>query len=105
MHCISTAIGKLSLLTTVSKVYRAPGGAMPKAFLEPDPIRFGCGGIERGFMSTTTDFEQAKHYAMRAAGAHLVYEIRQGVVARGAEIAWLSQFPAEAEVRAREMSS
>ena len=98
LHCICGAIGKLSKLTRVTKLYRAPGGAMPKAFLEPDLLTDGCGGVEMGFMSTTTDMEQARHYALNAQGARVLYEIHQGVVSRGAEIAWLSQFPAEAEV-------
>ena len=97
LHCISSAIGKLSKLSRVTKVYRAPGGKMPTAFMEPDPDTNGTGGIESGFMSCTSDFDQARHYALASQGAKIVYEVHQGLVSRGAEISWLSQFPAEAE--------
>lgn len=53
--------------------------------------------ILTGFMSCTTDFEQARMYALNSGGARIIYEVHQGLVNRGAEIAWLSQFPTEAE--------
>ena len=37
------------------------------------------------------------HYARRSP-SKIIFELRQGMVARGASIAWLSQHPAEAEV-------
>lgn len=97
LHCIARTISKLSHLTKATKLYRAPGGAMPKAFMEIDPATGMSGGIECGFMSCTTDFEQARHYALCSPGARMVYEVHQGLVHRGAEISWLSQFPREAE--------
>ena len=39
------------------------------------------------------------HYARRAKGM-ILFEVQQGFVARGASIAWLSQYPSEEEVRA-----
>ena len=89
-------IQKLSRITKAQKVYRAPGGILPKAFfkLEADGFR---GGIELGLMSTTTNREEAMKYAAYS-GAPVLFEVQQGMVARGADISWLSQFPAEAEV-------
>ena len=97
LHSICLGIERLSKLTKVRTVYRAPGGAMPKAFIEYDPQIGTSGGIEMGFMSCTTAFEQARQYALTAPGARIVYEVHQGLVNRGAEIHWLSQFPCEAE--------
>ena len=51
------------------------------------------GGLELAFMSTT-DKEEAMGYARRAPGM-ILFEIQQGFVARGASIAWLSQYPDE----------
>lgn len=55
------------------------------------------GGLELAFMSTTVDKEEAMKYARRAPGM-ILFEIQQGFVARGASIAWLSQYPKEEEI-------
>ena len=88
-------INKLSILTKVQNVYRAPGGRLPSSFYEA--CNDGAlGGVELGFMSTTTEKEEALKYAAYS-GMPMVFEVQQGMVARGAEISWLSQFPSEAE--------
>ena len=51
------------------------------------------GGVEFGFLSTTTDRSVAMHYAASAAG--VVLEMQMGMVDRGADISWLSQYPFE----------
>lgn len=60
----------------------------------------GCaemGVVEFGFMSTTTDRAVALNYASNG-GPSAVFEIQMGLVDRGADISWLSQYPGEKEV-------
>jgi len=96
LHHMSIGVTRLSRLTQVSTVYRAPGGNMPRHFnrASADGVRGGC---EMGFMSTTTDVHEAKKYAA-SSGVPLLFEIHQGACSRGASLAWLSQFPSEAEI-------
>ena len=61
------------------------------------------GGIEYGFSSTTTDREQAMVYAggsdaRDSDGASTIFEMQMGMVDRGADLTWLSQYPHEREV-------
>ena len=97
LHVISAAIVKLSKITQASKVYRAPGGALPPSFWHRNATSGVQGGLECGFMSTTLNKEEAMKYARRAPGA-VLFEIDQGFVARGASVSWLSQYPAEEEI-------
>ena len=62
--------------------------------------RYGVkGGIDGAFMSTTTHREVAFSYAASATnGVGIVFEIAQGMVDRGADIGWLSQYPHEREI-------
>ena len=46
VHCISNGISKLSRMTRCDKVYRAPGGILPKFFWEDDPRESSKGGVE-----------------------------------------------------------
>ena len=95
MLYLCLGITKLSRITKAQKVYRAPGGRLPKEFFEE--TAGARGGIELGFMSTTVDKHEAMKYAAYS-GCALIFEVQQGMVSKGADIAWLSQFPAEAEV-------
>eukprot|EP00966_Prymnesium_polylepis_P175578 4063390-Prymnesium_polylepis.2 len=52
---------------------------------------------QAGFMSTTADRSVAAHYAS-AGNAATILELDQGMVDRGAELSWLSQYPYEREV-------
>ena len=92
IHTLSAAIIKLSKLQSACTLYRAPGGALPKSFW-----RAPRGGIEPAFMSTTTNREEAMHYARRSP-SKILFEVQQGMVARGASVAWLSQYPTEEEI-------
>ena len=61
------------------------------------------GGIEYGFSSTTTDKSQALSYATGGGGgkqgeAMTIFEMQMGMVDRGADLTWLSQYPHEREV-------
>jgi len=93
---INAAFAKLSKLMTAQKVYRAPGGTLPGSFWERD--EFGvCGGVEFAFMSTTLKHDVAFEYASRSK-AGIIFEIHQGLVDRGADLSWLSQYPFESEI-------
>lgn len=97
IHAINSCVAKLGRLTSVSTVYRGFRGAtLPQAFFEADPEEGFAGGVEFGFSSTTVDRAQAVHYA--AGHASTVFEMRMGMVDRGADLAWLSQYPHEREI-------
>ena len=38
------------------------------------------------------------HYAASRGGPGVVYEMKQGMIDRGADIGWMSQYPYESEV-------
>ena len=97
LHAINSGIIKLSKQTKACTVYRGvAGGVLPEQFWTPNEhgVR---GGIEGAFMSTTTDRAVAMQYAA-SGGRGLVFEIQQGMIDRGADIGWLSQFPGEEEI-------
>ena len=104
LHAINSSIIKLSKLTKAAKVYRGvSGGVLPDVCRSPNS--FGVrGGVEAGFMSTTTDKTTALFYASGGAdkskhgGPALVFETQMGMVDRGADVGWLSQFPNEEEI-------
>ena len=57
------------------------------------------GGVEFSFMSTTLDREVALAYARRkSSGAQLVFEVQMGMIDRGADLTWLSQYEHEREI-------
>ena len=92
------AIIKLSRTQRATKVYRGTkGGVLPDKFWVPNAhgVR---GGIELGFMSTTTDREVAMHYAKSEKKSSVVFEMQMGMVDRGAPLKWCSQFPKEEEI-------
>ena len=92
-HVINSAIVKASKLTRATKVYRGlAGGALPKSFLTPNKqgVR---GGIENAFLSTTFDRAVAMQYASSNEGKPaIVFEIQMGMIDRGAELQWVSQY-------------
>lgn len=97
LHAINSAIVKLSKVTIATKVYRGVSGRLlPEQFWQPN--EFGVqGGIDGAFMSTTTDRAVAMSYASGDRGG-FVFEIQQGMIDRGAEISFLSQYPHEQEI-------
>ena len=96
LHAINSAVLKLSKLTKAAPVYRGfTGATLPASFFKPNEENV-CGGIEYGFSSTTTERAQAVHYA--AGKASTVLELQMGMIDRGADISWLSQYPHEREV-------
>ena len=97
LHVINSGIVKTSKLTYACPVYRGVSGmALPDAFWTPN--KHGVrGGIEGAFMSCSKDRKVAMQYAA-SGGQTIIFEIQQGMIDRGAEIAWLSQYPGEAEI-------
>ena len=98
LHAINSVVVKLSKLTYATKVYRGVGGrVLPDAFWEAN--EFGMrGGVELGFMSCTRSRDVACTYALGGGSATTVIEMQQGMVSRGADVAFLSQYPHEEEV-------
>ena len=61
---------------------------MPEQFWKPNEQGV-MGGVEYAFMSTTPKRSVAEQYSQDGFG--IIVEIQQGMIDRGAEIAWLSQ--------------
>ena len=99
---LNSAIVKLKVLTPAARVYRGLKGlALPEAFRTKD--KHGIkGGVEPGFMSTTLDYKVAMTYAGASEttkdASGIVFEIHQGLVDRGCDLSWLSQYPFEREI-------
>ena len=98
LHAINSAIVKLGKLTVATTVYRGLSGfALPEQFTKSN--EYGVrGGVEGAFMSTTLDRKVAMSYAAKDDKPGFVFQIQQGMVDRGADIGWLSQYPHEAEI-------
>ena len=81
---------RLGKLTKVTTLYRGLSNlVLPEQFWEAN--QYGVrGGVEAGFMSCTQDEAVAKQYAQADIG--FVLEVQQGMVSRGADISWLSQY-------------
>ena len=96
---INSCIVKCSKMTEASPVYRGISGALlPANFWEKDA--YGVkGGVEYAFMSMTRDRAVALEYASsQGDGVGLVFEVEQGLIDRGADVSWLSQYPHEKEI-------
>jgi hypothetical protein len=85
LHAINSGILKLSKQTKAATVYRGvAGGVLPKQFWSPNEDGV-MGGIELGFMSTTTDRNVALGYMRQSnKAAKMLFEVRMGMIDRGA---------------------
>ena len=96
VQVINSAIVKLGQLMIARRVYRGQAGmVLPPAFWHKNEANVR-GGIEFGFMSTTLNRSVAKQFS--AGGAGFIFEMRMGMIDRGADLAWLSQYPHEKEI-------
>ncbi|CAK0790071.1 unnamed protein product, partial [Prorocentrum cordatum] len=78
-------------------VYRGTsGGRLPNQFWVKDDTTGVKGGVEYGFLSTTVDRQVARQYSGGAAGT--ILEIQTGMIDKGADLSWISQYPHEAEL-------
>lgn len=93
---INAAICKLSKITRISRVYRAPGGLLPDSFWTENQLGV-IGGVEFAFMSATLERDVALQYAARSR-ARVLFELKPGLADRGADLAWCSQYPEEREI-------
>ena len=96
LFCISSALVKLGRHTELpenGKVYRGLGKMLlPSQFwVEHQDLESDCppwkGGVERAFMSTTSDMNVALHYSM---GTGTVVELSVGRIQIGGELGWVS---------------
>ena len=98
LHAINSAIIKLSKLTYAGRIYRGIAGmGLPREFWRPNEHGVK-GGIEGAFMSTTTQRQVAMSYAAGRGEKGIVFEMQQGMINRGADISFLSQYPHEREM-------
>ena len=107
IHVINSAVVKLSKLTTARKLYRGLANTtLPDELWLPDGYNVR-GGVELSFQSATENRRVAFDYA-RGKGADkaaIVFELQQGLVNRGADLSWCSQYPHEHEVLFPPLSS
>eukprot|EP00966_Prymnesium_polylepis_P181892 4213792-Prymnesium_polylepis.1 len=98
LHAINSGIVKLSKLTKATTVYRGVDGVLPDEFWEAKEYDV-MGGVELAFMSTSTQRDVALGYMKQSnKTAKILFEIRMGMIDRGADVSCLSQFPAEREI-------
>ena len=89
---------KLSKLTKAAVVYRGVSGrALPQEFWQSNELGVR-GGIEPAFMSTSLDKAVAQHYAASAETCGFVFEMQMGMIDRGADLSFVSQYPHEKEI-------
>lgn len=87
------------------KVFRGFAGLeTPQCFKFQDD-RGNQGGVEFGFLSTSTCEQQAIGYIAFDKGMPQLYEMDLGQIDRGADLSWISYFPGEAEVLLPPLSS
>ena len=95
---VNSAIVKLGKLMPAQKVYRGiTGGLLPNAFWRRNEFNVR-GGVEYAFMSTTSDKKVAMEYAAGSGKQGIVFEIQMGMLDRGADLSWISQYPHEREI-------
>ena len=91
LFCIASALKKLARFTELpagGRVYRGLGRMLlPREFWVAHGEPAWRGGVEKAFMSTTTDKDVAMYYA---GGRGTVVEISVGRVQNGGVVSWLS---------------
>ena len=99
IHVLASALVKASKVSRAVTVMRGTtGGKLPDKFWQEDTSGVK-GGVEYGFMSTTTDRSVAMQYASDPTkGAGTVLEIQTGMIDKGADLSWISQYPHEREL-------
>ena len=98
LHAINAGVLKLGRLSGAAPLYVAHMGMhLPPEWYEKDALSGTRGGVEFAFFAGSADKAAVLAHATRHEET-CVLEIQQGLVDRGAEIAWLSQYPHEREV-------
>ena len=94
---LASGLIKLSKITKACKVFRGiSGGQLPDSFYKPNIFNVK-GGIERGFMSTTTVLNEAAKF-LKEGRIGVVYEMNMGMIDRGADVSVMSQYPHQREM-------
>ena len=65
---------------------------LPESFWKPNEHGV-CGGVETAFLSTTNERNVAVEYARSKGGVAVLFEFQMGMIDRGADLTWLSQYP------------
>ena len=99
IHAINSAVVKLGKTQRALRVFRGlAGGVLPAEFLHENEMGTR-GGVEPAFMSTSTNREVALEYATRQRGLPAtLFEIKMGMIDKGADVSTFSQFPSEEEI-------
>lgn len=100
LHVLNSGVLKLATVQPAMEVYRGISAMkLPESFtkLNQDGVR---GGVEYGFMSTTTNKDVALAFAKDATKetASTLIIAKLGMIDRGASLDWLSQYPHEKEI-------
>ena len=102
LHVINSTVLKLGKLTQARVVYRGISfRTLPKQMLKKDEASLTRGGIEYGFTSCSTSKQEAENYAQPRSERNLtpiIFEMQMGMIDRGADLSWLSQYPHEQEI-------
>jgi hypothetical protein len=96
IHILVSAVMKLSRMTRVPdgrKVCRGLGGMVLDAKWFRTDSRNARGGVELGFLSTTTNRRTALEYSGVKKGRGIVLDIDVGAIDNGAQLDFLSQYP------------
>ena len=100
LHVLNSGVLKLARLQPAIQVYRGISSMkLPTAFTKENQQNVR-GGVEYGFMSTTTDERVAMTFATNGdtSSASTLVVAKMGMVDRGATLDWLSQYPHEQEI-------
>ena len=100
LHVINSCVLKLGKLARAGMVYRGLNKkAMPNNLKYKDTVSNVRGGVEFGFTSCSTEKTEALLYAKQGPESQtpILLEIQEGMVDRGADLSWLSQYPHEKE--------
>eukprot|EP00961_Rhodomonas_salina_P104232 1403041-Rhodomonas_salina.1 len=101
IHALNSGLIKLARVTVLPAdhlVYRGIAGLREPELLSVKD-KFGCrGGVEGGFLSTSTERAQALTYMQVHKGLPTLLQLRLRIINRGADVSFLSYFQAEQEV-------
>ena len=83
----------------MSQIFRGICGMkLPDSFMVPNNFNIQA-GVEYGFMSTTLDRKVAEQYSKGASDRpSIIFDMKMGMVNRGAFLGWLSYYPHEREI-------
>ena len=98
IHVIQSTIAKLGKINPNGTGYTGLHGMLlHERFWTDHPDLNTKGGVEGGFMSLTASRDVAKHYACLEEKVGIILEVDMSTMDRGAELAWLAQYPHEEE--------